>query len=246
MDENEMTGLWKAGYACRVVLPTVRELRESGELSRLVARYWCAVDDGGAGTAEDARRYRELVQVVFDDGFESEAPAGACAPVDGWFDVAFGILLDRSKAGAVLASVRRAGINAARDERRYLDVRRRAAEAMASDPTQGSERHLEEDLVVESLREALLKLDADDREFALTYYRPGGDVELQRRDLERSPFVQKGPRRGEVRSAEDAALAVQKRIQRIRDDIAKDIYEQTGIERGSRAKARRRDRGGGA
>ncbi len=192
----------------------------------MLVDYWRAVDDGAPRAAPAFQRFWVLVSAVYEQSYEQKC--GASAPADGWRKTGWKLLSDRSVLVNAVSYVWRAAANDAVSFLRHETVVRRSAESAAVDPTLESSVEAEEDALLGALRAVLADLPSDARSEVLEYYAPGGAEALAAKNLRLVPSVQRGPRVGQRRTNAQAAEAVQKSVQRIRDVIGATVYERTG------------------
>jgi hypothetical protein len=208
-------------------LPTAAEIRESGELRRLLEAYWRAVDDGAPRSEAAFLRFWVLVSAVYEQSYEKKC--GSAAPPDGWRKTGWKLLSDRSIGANAVSYVWKAATNDAISLLRHEAVVRRGEESAAVDPTLEAATEADEDALLTALRAVLAGLPSDARDEVLEYYMPGGAEALARKNLRLVPRIQRGPRVGEKRTQAQAAESVQKSVQRIRDLIGAEVYERVGV-----------------
>lgn len=216
------------------------EIRARRELPAVLAEYWRAVDDGHEPRLEAFDQFRLLVQVVFDEAHA--ARFGNHPAADAWQRTGWALLCDRSKAATAFSYTRKAGRNLAVSAIRREASVRKASQRAATDPTRplGSPSPLDEleggDALRPVFREVLKALQPTKRRSAVRYYEPGGPERLVDDELASCPTGTRGAGKGKRRTRAQAIVTVQKRLQRIRDEIGAEVFERTGIAPTLRAK----------
>ncbi|MDO9016928.1 MAG: hypothetical protein Q8S73_20315 [Deltaproteobacteria bacterium] len=187
-------------------LPTTASIRESRELSTVLARHWRSIDDGSASAEGGFERFEMLVLTIFDEAYRASTSRPSYA--GHWHACGWALLTDRALARRCVGYVWREGTVAGRVRPAHgaAEGERVPGRALSLASIASVDR-IDPREVRDAFAGVLAGLDPRVRAFACSYYRA---------------------RRRDARVGEPLRAAAHDHARRLRDAIGATILDRHG------------------